>query len=392
MGLTVSAEEIIRDRKILKREAFLHLSRSSYILSKISILFMMSAIQTLMFVAVGCYILEIRGMFFEHWFILFTASCFANLLGLNISSAFNSAVTIYILIPLLLIPQLILSGVVVKFDKLNPSIGNTATVPFVGDLMASRWAFEASMVTQFKDNKFERQFYPYDRIMADADYRKIYFIPELETRLQFCLNNFKTTDAEVKTKIANDLTLIRNEIGRQMDIIKQQKINRLEDLVPEKFDSTVYENVSLFFNSLKQFYITRYNRADQLKEELIRKMTDTPEKERQFERLREQYKNEAITELVKNISETHRIIEQDGKLIQKIYPIYKEPDPDHAIDFDAQFYMPAKHFLNKNVDTFIFNTGVIWSMTLVLALALYFDVLRRIIDGFGSLSNPLYKK
>ena len=39
MGLTVSAEEIIRDRKILKREAFLNLSRSSYLLSKVTILF-----------------------------------------------------------------------------------------------------------------------------------------------------------------------------------------------------------------------------------------------------------------------------------------------------------------------------------------------------------------
>ncbi|HYI76397.1 MAG TPA: ATP-binding cassette domain-containing protein, partial [Chryseolinea sp.] len=173
MGLTVSAEEIIRDRKILKREAFLHLSRSSYIVSKISILFMLSAIQTFTFVLVGNLILKIEGMFLQHWFILFTTACFANLVGLNISSAFNSAVTIYILIPLLLIPQLILSGVVVKFDKLNPRIGNSATVPFVGDLMASRWAFEAAMVSQFKDNEFERQFYLYDKIMANSDYKKV---------------------------------------------------------------------------------------------------------------------------------------------------------------------------------------------------------------------------
>jgi ABC-type multidrug transport system ATPase subunit/uncharacterized tellurite resistance protein B-like protein len=392
MGLTVSAEEIIRDRKILKREAFLHLSRSSYILSKISILFMLSAIQTCMFVSVGSYILEIKGMFFEHWFILFTASCFANLLGLNISSAFNSAVTIYILIPLLLIPQLILSGVVVKFDKLNPSIGNTATVPFVGDLMASRWAFEASMVTQFKDNKFEREFYEYDKIMADADYRKIYFIPELETRLQFCLNNYKSTDPEMKEKVASDLALIKNEISRQTQVIKQEKVNKLEELTPAKFDSLAYDDISAFFNSLKQFYITRYNKADKLKESKIQKMTDSPEKEKEYEAYREQYKNEAITELVKNISETHRIIEKDGKLIQKIYPIYKDPDPEHEIDFDAQFYMPSKHFLSQNVDTFIFNTGVIWSMTFVLALALYFDLLRRLIDGIGSLSDPIYKK
>ncbi|HZY80698.1 MAG TPA: ATP-binding cassette domain-containing protein, partial [Cyclobacteriaceae bacterium] len=80
MGLTVSAEEIIRDRKILKREAFLHLSRSSYIISKIGILFMISAIQTALFVTIGNYILGIHGMFFTHWAILFTASCFANLL------------------------------------------------------------------------------------------------------------------------------------------------------------------------------------------------------------------------------------------------------------------------------------------------------------------------
>ena len=98
-------------------------------LSKISILFILAAIQTITFVLVGNYILEIKGMFFHHWFILFTAACFANLLGLNISSAFNSAVTIYILIPLLLIPQLILSGVVVKFDKLNPAIGNPSRFP-----------------------------------------------------------------------------------------------------------------------------------------------------------------------------------------------------------------------------------------------------------------------
>jgi energy-coupling factor transporter ATP-binding protein EcfA2 len=392
MGLTVSAEEIIRDRKILKREAFLHLSRSSYIFSKISILFILSAIQTLMFVLVGSYILEIKGLFFEHWFILFSVSCFANLLGLNISSAFNSAVTIYILIPLLLIPQLILSGVVVKFDKLNPSIGNTATVPFVGDLMASRWAFEAAMVTQFKDNEFQQEFYLYDKVMADADFMKIYFIPELETRLQYCINNFRQQDAQVKEAMQKNLDLIRYEINQELNKVGADKFKRMGDLVPAKFDSAVYEDVTLFVDQLKKFYTRRFNVADQKKEAKIRDLTKTPEREKEFELFRERYSNEAVSDLVKNVSESHRVIEKDGKLIQKIYPIYKDPEPDHMVDFNAQFYMPTKHFLSMNVDTFYFNTGVIWSMTLVLALMLYFDILRIIIDGIGSLSNPLYKK
>jgi ABC transport system ATP-binding/permease protein len=390
MGLTVSAEEIIRDRKILKREAFLHLSRSSYLLSKISILFMLSAIQTFLFVLVGSSILEIEGTFWHHWFILFTVSCFANLLGLNISSAFNSAVTIYILIPLLLIPQLILSGVVVKFDKLNPTIGNTATVPFVGDLMASRWAFEAAMVVQFKDNKFESEFYVYDKIMATADYKKVYLIPEVETRLQYCLGNYTSTDADVRRKVDADLQLVKTELTREIRITGHN-LPALQNLTPEKFSLGAYNEITSYVETLKKFYVKRYNQADQLKEALVSAKSKGKSGE-EFTLYRERYHNDAISELVKNISETHRIIEQDGKLIQKIYPIYKDPDPEHSIDFDAQFYMPAKHFLNRDIDTFYFNTGVIWSMTFVLALLLYFDILRLIIDGFGSLSNPLNRR
>lgn len=391
MGLTVSAEEIIRDRKILKREAFLHLSRSSYLLSKISILFSLSAIQTLMFVLLGNYILGIKGMFFEHWAILFTVSCFANVLGLNISSAFNSAVTIYILIPILLIPQLILSGVVVKFDKLNPAIGNTSTVPFVGDIMASRWGFETAMVVQFKDNKFEQQFYEDDKVMANSDYKKVYFIPELETRLQYCLINYKAQDELVKDKVANDLKLLVNEIHREALQVgaKEDDIRFANTLIPSKFDSTTFQQTSEFFIKLKRVYMNRYNEADSRKEAKVEEMTNTPAKKLEFERFKANYHNEVIAELVKNLSEMHRSIEKNGKLIQKIYPIYKDPDPDHTIDFNAQFYMPKKHFLGYNIDTFYFNLGVIWSMSLVLGIALYLDVLRRIIDGISNLSRPV---
>jgi ABC-type multidrug transport system ATPase subunit/uncharacterized tellurite resistance protein B-like protein len=388
MGLTVSAEEIIRDRKILKREAFLHLSRTSYIASKISMLFMLSALQTLTFVAVGNLILGIDGMVLQHWAILFTVSCFANLLGLNISSAFNSAVTIYILIPLLLIPQLILSGVVVRFDKLNPMIGNTATVPFVGDLMASRWAFEAAMVTQFKDNAYEREFYLYDKVMANADFKKIYFIPEVQTKLQYCLQYYRSQDTHIQEKLKADYELLHNELAEEVEITGTTNQKFLDGLTLQRFDSAVYKEVYEFTESLRKFYINRFNLADREKEKKIQSMTNTPEKEEAYEKFKERYHNESIAEFTKNIGEPHRLIEKDGKIIQKIYPIYKDPDPEHFVDFDAQFYMPAKHFLNMNIDTLIFNMGVIWSMTVVLALALYVDLLRKLIDGIGNLSNP----
>lgn len=392
MGLTVSAEEIIRDRKILKREKFLHLNHSSYIISKVGILFLISAIQTALFVAVGNTLLEIKGMYFIYWAILFTTSCFANLLGLNISSAFNSAVTIYILIPILLIPQLILSGVVVKFDKLNPVIGNTATVPLVGDLMASRWAFEASMVAQYKDNAFEKMFYAEDKIMADADYKKIYFIPTLETKLDFINLNYKNSNPEIRKKVVEDFALLGREIREELDFVGKKNFTTLDKYTPDLFDSSAYAETAHFLDALKQFYINRYNKADREKDQRITHMTNTLEKEKEFEAFRTSYQNESITDLVKNTVESNRIIEKDGKLIQKIFPIYKDPDPEHWVDFDAQFYMPAKHFLNRNIDTFYFNLGVIWSMTLLLALTLYWEVLRKIIEGLGNITSPLPKR
>ncbi len=313
-------------------------------------------------------------------------------MGLNISSAFNSAVTIYILIPILLIPQLILSGVVVKFDKLNPIIGNTATVPLVGDLMASRWAFEASMVAQYKDNSFEKEFYLHDKVMSESDYKKIYFIPEIESKLDFVNLHFKNQDPAILQEVKKALDLVRNEIATELEDIGNDNFKSLNNLTIERFDSSVYRQTIDFMDNLEKYYIKRYNQADLMKDKKISGLTSTAEREKDFEVFRNSYQNEAITELVKNTSETHRIIEQNGKFVQKIYPIYKDPDPDHMVDFDAQFYMPAKHFLNRNIDTYYFNLGVIWSMTLFLVITLYFEILRKIVDGLGNLSNPLPKR
>ncbi|ELR73207.1 ABC-2 type transporter family [Fulvivirga imtechensis AK7] len=384
MGLTVSAEEIIRDQKILKREAFLHLSRGSYISSKIVILFTLSAIQTFTFALIGNLILEIDGMLFTHWLILFSTSCLANVMGLNISSAFNSAVTIYIMIPILLIPQLVLSGVVVKFDKLNPDLSSTGEVPLVGDLMASRWAFEAAMVTQFKDNEYEEMFYPYEKVMAEADYKKIYYIPTLETKMEYNLNNFKNDDPVVRENIAENLALLRSEIEKELKIVGNDKFDKFDLLTIEKFDSTAYRELYPFFQKLRAFYIARYNKADQAKDKLIVNLTKTEQERKDFEAFKDRYQNETIAEIVKNQNEPHRIIEAHGELVQKIFPIYKDPEPKHLLDYRAQFYVPKKHFLGATFDTLRFNLGVIWAMSLLLIVTLYFNIPRKIINGLES--------
>lgn len=382
-GLTMSAEEIFRDRKILKREQFLNLSRISYLSSKVMVMFLISAIQTILFMVVGNTILEIPLSEIRYWIILFSSSCFANMLGLNISSSFNSAVTIYILIPLLIIPQLLLSGVVISFDKFNPSVGKQVGIPFVGEVMASRWAFEAFMVTQFKDNPFEQQFYDIDKVIAESDYKRLYYIPELESHLALCLNSSSHWLNPQYEPLTSSLTLLRNEIGHELQSIGEDNFPYVDKLVVGKFDSTVHRNSMNFLSTLKRVYLLRQNRATKERENLISVLTSSPDKERRYNLSRNKYQNKQVATAVKNVATPNRIVENEGKLYQRIYPIYQEDHkPRHVLDFSANLFQPTKHFAGRYFDTLYFNISVIWSMTVILFITLYFDLLKKFMELF----------
>jgi len=376
----MSAEEIFRDRKILKREEFLHLSRTSYLLSKVIVMFAFSAIQTFLFILIGNTILGIPLTELRYWIILFSCSCFANMLGLNISSSFDSAVTIYILIPLLVIPQLLLSGVVISFDKFNPRVGKPIGVPMIGEVMASRWAFEAFMVTQFKDNPFQKQFYPMDQAYAEAEYKRVYYIPELESKLAYCLNHRAEWQNRNATKLAGSLSLLQTEIKNELKFIGEEKFPAVDSLVVGRIDSLLLQKTSRFLASLRQYYGLKMKNVSEQREKLVADLTNTPAKSLEYEAARIRFANKAVTDAVENISSPQRIVEYNGKLVQKIYPIYlNDHKPAHHFDFSANLYQPSKHFAGIYFDTLYFNLTIIWLMTLLLFITLYFDALKRLI-------------
>ena len=109
------------------------------------------------------------------------------MLGLNISASFNSAITIYIVIPLLIIPMMVLSGAMFPFDKLNRTVGSVEKVPLIAELIPTRWTYEALMVTQFKDNRYSRleyskdkeTYYSLEKKISEAEFNKVYRIKAL---------------------------------------------------------------------------------------------------------------------------------------------------------------------------------------------------------------------
>ncbi|MGM0504560.1 MAG: ATP-binding cassette domain-containing protein [Bacteroidota bacterium] len=377
IGLTVSAEEIIKDRKILKREAFLNLSWGSYLFSKIAIQFTLSAIQALMFVIIGNTIMEIKGMYFEYWLVLFSAWCFSNMLGLVISDSFKTVITIYILIPFLIIPQLILSGIIVKFEKLNPNISNPRDIPFYGEIITARWAYEALAVYQFKENDYQKQFYPYDKAMSIADFKKNYWIRTLNNKVTFIERHINTNEKEEEVK--KNLQLLKQEIQKeqQSESGKIVTFNKLDQLTVEEINKETLTDLKDYLNTLNSYYIQLYNKANRIKDQIISEHQKTPADREKFMKLKRENYNENLAELVKNSNEINRIIEYNGELFQKIDPIFLDP-PNKFIK--AHFYAPRKQFLGNYYDTFKVNIAVIWVMTILLFLVLYFRLLRKALD------------
>ncbi len=374
MGLTVSAEEIIKDRKILKRESFLNLSWNSYLMSKVFVQFAISAIQAFTFVLVGNGITQIRGMTFEYWLVLFSCWAGANMLGLVISDSFKTVVTIYILIPFLVIPQIILSGVIVKFEKLNPEISSPVAIPFYGDFITARWGYEALAVEQFIYNKYEMMFYPFDKVMSKARFKKDYWNVEIKGNLDNILSDLeKGTRGE---DFNEKLLIVHNELKKETTITPEIKFNYVDYLTPDKVTPDIVNSALEYVESVRQYYVAYSNNAKDRKDALITRLQ--MENSAGFLKLRDEYANESLEEFVTNKSESLKTIDYKGEIVQKMEPIYMDPKFSFI---RAHFYSPTKQLFGTKVNTLVVNIIVLWFITIILYLILYFRLLKKILDS-----------
>ncbi len=388
IGITVSAQEIIKDAKIRRREVFLNLSRFSYLSSKLFNLFLISLYQSFIYTLVGNWILSVKGMFFEYWLVLFSVWYFANILGLNISDGFKNTVTIYISIPFLIIPQLILSGVLVNYQKLNPYISRPDRIPWYGELMTAKWAYEALAVKQFKDNKYMRRLYPYEKELSQADYVINWWQPEMLNFLDTYLKY--RNDTTKKEQLRDVLQTLYNELTRHQwvgfEVVKPDFDP--EDILSGKMNSDLVFKIKAYLIKLKRFYINARKKISQYRDKEIISLKDQLG-QNGFWRLKMVYHNEKLEDFVCDSKNKTKIFEYDNRLIRYFEPIYYDPE---AYFFSAHFYAPTKPFFGYKVDTFVFNLIVIWIYSLILFALLYFRFIHRIIDFIELLNKKIKNK
>jgi ABC-type multidrug transport system ATPase subunit len=384
IGLNVSAEEIIKDRKLLQRESFLNLSRFSFLNSKVLILFAISAIQTLMFVLIGNSILEIRGLTWSYWLILFSTACFANMLGLNISSGLKSVVAIYVLIPLILVPHLLFSGVIVSFDKLHKSIASEEYVPGIGDVMVSRWSYEALAVNQFKNNDFDAVFFDEDQGMSNASYYGATFIPQLINQIEAArwASDHDETDRQIvfQKKLYDAVKQLRQEAP---DSFRQEVpgLFRGEILMdPENlWTDDQLNNVEKVLKQARECFNKEYQDWNGKRNKKMENLINELGSAEAVVRFKNIYHNEAISDMMLNKNSVEQFVYSSGKYIRKKHPGYEKPTGKWG---RAHFYAPEKRFGRFTLPTPVFNMIIVWLGVGILYVTLYFDLLRQIIRYF----------
>ncbi len=174
LGLTNSADEIIRDRILLQRERNYNRNVAGYVLAKFCALAVVCLVQDLIYLLIGNTILEVRDMFPGYLLWMFLTSACGVSTGLLISSLVRDGKTALNIIPLLLIPQIILGGALIKYEEMNRNLDlvyslrrwlapaetkeGTASklrVPTICEFMPLRWVFEGLVLTQCRQNPWD---------------------------------------------------------------------------------------------------------------------------------------------------------------------------------------------------------------------------------------------
>ena len=359
-GMSGSAEEIIKDRALLKRESFLNLSYGSYIWSKIVYMAGVSLIQTFLFIIVGNAIMGLHGLFWTWWLILFVTAFLANLTGLLLSQCLSSVVAIYISIPLLLIPQILLCGLVVSFTDLTPK-STTGNVPLIGDLIPSRWSYEALAVTSFTDNLYEAQFFENDKEKYETQFYNMGFLNELQSQLE-TMKSEEIKGQEVKPE---HMEIIRENLSRITDYCGMQ---------PYQGDYG-YESLKGYMAEAERILSKRSNQIALKGDAQVATFIRQYGKEALLELKRHHY-NTKLEDCVIGADQQRMIDVVDRQLVPRTGLVFLTPQSRNG---KAPFYSSVKMIGSWPVKTLWFNMAVLLLMSIVATILLLTDFPGRLI-------------
>ncbi len=371
LGLMVASDEIHRDRKILERERLLRLDWGSYIASKASWLALVAVYQMLVYALVGNLILRVPGMTLFMWAVLASSSFCASILGLIVSASLKSAVSIYILIPVLLVPQIMLGGPTINYNELIRKNSGNRNVPLVAEVIPTRWGYEAVMVEHFTANRFERRLFDDEKILRRMDYMKDIHLPEVRGLASKAfaepdpLGSAKAQDRALRqalTALGNELAFLERFSGLESPDLSGF-------LVPGAYTR---EQQALVTAYLKQ--VEAWLKPIRAEASAGKRASEAAMREELgdagFEAFKARTFNKEVEKqaLQVNLGDRDSVVLSGTRLVPQVAPIVLDPKSKLG---RAPLFSARKQFGPVWIPTPFFNLAVLWLMTGLLYVVLW---------------------
>ena len=215
VGIFDSIQEICKEREIFKREYEGGVSLGAYLASKVAVLGVLCLVQSLMLVAIFCIMTGVpKDPLFSGPIELFVSISLTALsamcLGLFVSSAFKNPDRAIAMAPLLIMPQILFSGLVFELSGVSETISYAVNC---------RWAMEA-LGTTANLNDLDLTIYG-EEIVVPASTQTIESvdveIPADEMEVDLGNGMTKTVEIEAETRTFEDLDVDVPEMTKVID-------------------------------------------------------------------------------------------------------------------------------------------------------------------------------
>jgi hypothetical protein len=249
-------------------------------------------------------------------------------------------------------------------------------------------------VSQFKDNKYSKTkftskgetYYDLQKKISEADFNKVHKIKSLRDALETTLFEFRSNPKNIgnnedllvrkTTRRFSKLELLKNELEKMAVVYHVPEFNYILDLTPYEFNPGVADSLTKYLDRMDKVFSKISNSASDSRDNFYN-MNDL-----KLKKLEDDYYNYKLLELVTKPYERKKILIYNNSFVQNTDPVYLDPYKKGFLNFRTHFYAPSKYIFGMKLDTFVFNISLVLLSSMLLYLALYFELLGRAVRFF----------
>jgi ABC-type multidrug transport system ATPase subunit len=179
IGLASSGHEFIYLRRYYDTLHTVSGKRLPHVFAVFLRYFLLTGIQTLLLVLPSVFIIGSQFHFYSVFLYAFTLCLWGSFAGLVLSYFMKTTMTVYLIIPLLIIPQLVFSGALINFKHFNKLIETKSDIPLIAEIVPMRWAAEGLMLEFYINNPYSSKIYENRCELYNAVYYSDFFLPEV---------------------------------------------------------------------------------------------------------------------------------------------------------------------------------------------------------------------